>query len=389
MRLLIVTGIFPPDAGGPATYVPQIAAALAERGHRVTVLTLSDGADHEDARHMFRVVRMPRRQLRLIRLLRTIFAMLKLGWESDLLFINGLAMEATLANVLLRKPMVQKIVGDLAWEWSTNKGWVRDGFEEFQQNRYSTKIEVLKKLRAWWTRQADRVIVPSRYLAHWVARWGVPAGRIVVIYNAVESFRDTRPSAVPLSTSLKIATVGRLVPWKHVDGLIEALTQVEDAGLVIVGDGPERASLESLAQRLNLDGGVFFAGYRSKSDTFALMAGCDLFVLNSTYEGLPHVVLEAMSVGLPVIATAVGGTPEVVRHGETGLLIQSNLESLVEAIQRLRSDPALRRRMGQEGREMVHQRFSHAAMVEQTCTVLRSVCSDQRNSLVQDGDKSK
>lgn len=370
MQILIVTGIFPPDAGGPATYVPQIAAALAERGHRVTVLTLSDGADHEDARHMFRVVRVPRRQLRLIRWLRTIFAVLKLGWESDLLFINGLAMEATLANMLLRKPMVQKIVGDLAWEWSSNKGWVRDGFEEFQQNRYSTKIELLKKLRAWWTRQADRVIVPSRYLALWVTRWGIPEGRIVIIHNAVEPLRDLRPAAVPLSAPLKVVTVGRLVPWKHIDGVIEAVAQVQDTGLVIVGDGPERASLEGLAHRLNLAGSVYFAGHRDKSDTFSLMAGCDLFVLYSTYEGLPHVVLEAMSLGLPVIATVVGGTPEVVRHGETGLLIQRNLESLVEAIQRLRSDPALRHRMGQAGQELVQQHFTHAAMVEQTCAVL-------------------
>jgi glycosyltransferase involved in cell wall biosynthesis len=81
--------------------------------------------------------------------------------------------------------------------------------------------------------------------------------------------------------------------------------------LVIVGDGPERARLEALAQTNQVIDRVYFAGQRSKAETFGLMAGCDLFVLNSTYEGFPHVVLEAMSVGLPVVATAVGRTTGV------------------------------------------------------------------------------
>ena len=106
--------------------------------------------------------------------------------------------------------------------------------------------------------------------------------------------------------------------------MIEALAEIENAGLVIVGDRPARARLEALAQTNRVIDRVYFAGQRSKAETFGLMAGCDLFVLNSTYEGFPHVVLEAMSVGLPVVATAVGGTPELVREGENGVLIAAN-----------------------------------------------------------------
>ncbi|MER3407672.1 MAG: hypothetical protein C4292_02475, partial [Nitrososphaera sp.] len=136
MRVLIVTGIFPPDIGGPATYVPQIAEGLAQRGHTVTVLTLSDRLDHPDAGYSYRVVRLPRGMFKPLRMLVTIGAIVRLGRKADVLFVNGLALESALANFLLRKPLVMKVVGDLAWERATARGWTSDDFETFQQKRY-------------------------------------------------------------------------------------------------------------------------------------------------------------------------------------------------------------------------------------------------------------
>src|SRR4029077_21032506 len=128
---------------------------------------------------------------------------------------------------------------------------------------------------------------------------------------------------------IKVVTVGRLVPWKQVDQLIKAIAECDEAGLVVVGDGPDRERLEQLARGGNLGDRVYFAGQRKQEETVSLMAACDLFVLNSTYEGLPHVVLEAMSAGLPVVATAVGGTPEVVSDGENGMLIMPDANDLL------------------------------------------------------------
>src|SRR5215831_294034 len=141
LRVCIITGIFPPDIGGPATYVPHIAAALAERGHSITVLTLSDHLEHDDSQYGFRVVRLPRRLSKPWRWLRTMVEILRLGQAADVLFVNGLAIEAVLANLWLRRPLVQKVVGDLAWEWATNRGWVKDGFEDFQKLRYGLKVQ--------------------------------------------------------------------------------------------------------------------------------------------------------------------------------------------------------------------------------------------------------
>jgi glycosyltransferase involved in cell wall biosynthesis len=376
LRILIITGIFPPDIGGPATYVPQVAKALVDRGHHITVLTLSDRIDHNDGPYSFRVVRLPRWVFKPRRWLRTITQIVRLGREADVLFVNGLAIEAVSANLWLRKPMVQKVVGDLAWEWATNRGWVEDGFEEFQRKRYRCKVEALRALRAWWTCNAEQLIVPSRYLARWVAQWGVPEERIAVIYNALELVKDTQPAAVPLQTCFKVITASRLIPLKRVDNVIEAVAKCDDVGLVVVGDGPERGRLEELVQAYGLADRVYFAGQRSKAETLSFMAACDLFVLNSTHETFPHVLLEAMSLGLPVIATAVGGTPEVVKDGENGrLILPTDNGALSEALLKLLSASAERRHLASEARHTT-QRFDPRRMVEETEAVLRLVaCS--------------
>ena len=373
MRILIVTGIFPPDIGGPATYVPQIAEGLAQRGHAVTVVTLSDRLDHEDGVYPFQVIRLPRRAFKPWRMGRTVLVLLRLGRRADVLFVNGLALESVLANFVLRKPLVMKVVGDLAWERATGRGWTADDFETFQKRRYGLRVELLKALRSWWTRRADRVIVPSRYLARWVESWGVPKDRLVVIYNAVELVDGVEPLPVPLKTPVKAITVGRLVPWKRVDGLIEALREIPELGLVIVGDGPERPRLERIVQELGISDRVYFAGQRSKTETSSLMAACDFFVLNSTYEGHPHAVLEAMALGLPVVATAVGGTPEVVRDGETGVLVPGRYGALGASLSALARDPALRRRLGRAARQWIGERLSAAHMIRLTEETLFTV----------------
>ncbi len=373
LKVRIVTGIFPPDIGGPATYVPTLAAALAERRHEVVVLTLSDDLAHDDHRYPFRVVRLPREQAKPWRMLRTIRTIWRLGKGADVLFVNGLALESALANLALRKPLVMKVVGDLAWERVTSRGWTTDDFETFQHRRYGLRIELLKALRCWWTRRADRVIVPSRYLARCVEGWGVPEDRIVVIYNAVEPVDGVEPLPVPLATPVKAVTVGRLVAWKRVDGLLEALKEVPNLGLVVVGDGPERPRLERLARELGVQDRVYFAGQRPKKEALGLMAACDLFVLKSTYEGLPHVVLEAMALGLPVVATAVGGTPEIVEDGVNGRLVPREDErSLRDILADLTGNPVERQRLA-ESANSTSRRLALERTLEEVEVVLLSV----------------
>jgi glycosyltransferase involved in cell wall biosynthesis len=389
MNILMVTGIFPPDIGGPATYVPAMSSELVKRGHQITVVTLSDRLGHDDRSYAFLVHRIRRGLAKPLRFLFTVLRILQEGRSAQVLYVNGLYLEAVIANFVLRKPMVQKIVGDWAWERATNKRWVRDSFDEFQKRRYDLTVEFLKTLRSFCARRADTVVVPSQFLARAVGHWGVSKKKIAVIYNAVErvvpapfkgeikderlsSFEGLRPFSISLSTHINVVTVGRLVPWKQIDRLIEALCECDETGLVIVGDGPERSRLEALVRQRQLADRVYFAGERSKQETDALMAACDVFVLNSSYEGFPHVVLEAMSAGLPVVATAVGGTPELVREGENGLLIAPDANgALSKTLMKLVTSSEERQRLAAGAKETT-RRFRRSAMTEATEAVLRA-----------------
>jgi glycosyltransferase involved in cell wall biosynthesis len=233
------------------------------------------------------------------------------------------------------------------------------------------KVELLKRLRRFCVCRADAVIVPSQYLAGAVAGWGMAANKIVVIYNAVEAGSPVR-AVIPLSTRVNIVTAGRLIALKQIDHLIESLADCSDTGLVIVGEGPERARLEDLVRSRKLTHRVHFAGQRSQQETLSLMAGCDLFVLNSTHEGFPHVLLEAMCAGLPVLATAAGGTPELVRDGENGVLIAPNANgSLSKTLMKLVNSSEERQRLA-VGAQETTQRFRPPAMIEATEAALRS-----------------
>ena len=218
INVLMITGIFPPDIGGPATYVPEMGRELVKRGHKITVLTLSDTLDHDDRSYSFPVHRIRRSLFKPAAVSAHCHAHFhEKDDTAQVLYVNGLYLEAVVANFFLRKPLVQKIVGDWAWERATNKGWVEDSFEEFQERKYRLKVEFLKTLRSVCARRADTVIVPSRFLARAVANWGVPEKKIAVIYNSVDpispspyegegrgegasSFAGLRPVSIPVST---------------------------------------------------------------------------------------------------------------------------------------------------------------------------------------------
>lgn len=178
------------------------------------------------------------------------------------------------------------------------------------------------------------------------------ADRTVVIHNGV-------PLDVPRRAAhtgpVTLLSVGRLRAPKDFATLIRAMAGVE-ARLRIAGDGPDRPALEAEIDRLGLTG-VELLGTRD--DVPELLAGSDVFVLASESEGLPMSVLEAMAAGLPVVASAVGGVPELVVDGETGVLVPpGDSAALARAITRLVSDPALRDRLGHAGRQRAEREFS-------------------------------
>ncbi|MQA28882.1 MAG: glycosyltransferase [Luteitalea sp.] len=200
-------------------------------------------------------------------------------------------------------------------------------------------------------------------------------GQVRVLHNGVKTAVQTTPSrraearqALDLPpAAFVIGAVGRLDPVKGLDTLMQAVATVRGrAGntmLVLVGDGPERERIEADVRRLGLESAVRLVGYRS--DVSAIMPAFDVFVNASTTEGISLTILEAMSAGLPVVATAVGGTPEVVIDGETGLLVPArDGEALAAAILTVRSLSDRGAQLGAMGRRRMLAEFSFDQMVD-------------------------
>src|SRR3990167_1949017 len=140
--------------------------------------------------------------------------------------------------------------------------------------------------------------------------------------------------------------------------------------LVFVGDGPDKKSLESMVKNMGLGQKVFLVGKKSKDELAVYLAAADIFILNSGYEGFSHQILEAMTCGVPVIASAAGGDKEVITQGENGFLVRYNDEfNLVEAIKTVWQDEELRDELGENGKKTV-QKFSSEKMINETLKVL-------------------
>lgn len=369
MNVLMVTGIFPPDRGGPASYVPRMAAALTARGHSVEVVCLSDRVDHDDSAYGFPVRRIRRRIFWPLRILRTTLAVWRAALRNEIVFVSGLGAESALASFFAGRPSVYKIVGDYSWERAVGLGWFTGTIDAYQTAAKSPLLRLSDWIRSFPLRLARRIVVPSRYLQRIVEGWRIGSEKIQVIYNATPPVGAPPPTAgaLPEWSGRTLLTVCRLVPWKGVDALIRLLPHLPDTRLVIAGDGHIRRDLSKLAAQSGVAERVLFLGDVPHREVAGYLRQADAFVLNSTYEGLPHVVLEAMAAGAPVIATDAGGTGEVVEHEVTGLLIPiGDAAALQAAVERLWREPALCRQLTAEAARRLHGHFDFEAMVDAT-----------------------
>jgi glycosyltransferase involved in cell wall biosynthesis len=219
-------------------------------------------------------------------------------------------------------------------------------------------------------RMATHVTAVSDAVAETVVAFGVPRGRITVIPNGVDVARFggdplDRAALGARGGETVIGSVGALAPRKDYGTLLEALALVAKRHprfhATLVGDGPERAALEARAAELGLGSRTTFLGERPDIDR--LLPAMDVFVLSSREEGIPNALLEAMAAGRPSVATAVGGTPEVLEGGVTGWLVPpADPAALAEALAQVMEDPAEAARRGGAARAAVHARMSIEAM---------------------------
>lgn len=321
MKILLATGIFPPQIGGPATYSKLLYDELPKRGIDVEIATFGDYLDKP----------------KLIRHFLYFLELIKKAVDVDVVYALdpvSVGLPALVASQIRNKKFVLRIAGDYAWEQGTQRFSVTDTLDDFARKyrKYDWRVKVLKKVQKYVADGACKIIVPSVYLKNIVGAWGVESSKIFVVYNGFhveipKTLRATVRKNLHLEGSV-IVSAGRLVPWKGMKELIEALplirVNVPDVYLVIVGDGPERKKLEDQVISLKIEKHIRFTGRLGQKELFDYVKAADVFALNTAYEGLSHQILETMALGTPVVTTNIGGNPEVIQNGKTGILLAPN-----------------------------------------------------------------
>jgi glycosyltransferase involved in cell wall biosynthesis len=370
MRVLVVSGIWPPDVGGPASHAPDVADFLYERGHHVEVVTT---AWSPPAQRAYRVSAVPRTLPAGVRHVRGAALVHHRARAADAVYTTGMFGRSFAGATVARKPYVVKLTADPAFERARRRGIVRGDLDEFQQTARGARIALLRLARDVELRRAAHVFCPSDYLRGLTITWGVPADRVSVLPNPAPELsglppRDELRARLGLN-GRSLAFAGRLTAQKSLGIALEAVAASEGVTLVIAGDGDELDRLCRQARELAVEDRVRFLGPQPRERVLELFRAADASILSSSWENFPHTVVEALAAGTPVIATAVGGVGEIVRDGENGLLVPAgDVDALARAVRRFFSEDELRDRLRAAAadsvraldRESVFARIEHA-----------------------------
>jgi glycosyltransferase involved in cell wall biosynthesis len=347
VRVLIVSGIWPPDVGGPASHAPDVAQFLRGRGHDVEVVTT---ADAPPAARPYPVRAVPRRHRVGVRHYRGAALVHRRARGADVVYTTGMFGRSAAGSALARKPYVVKLTADPAFERSRRRGFVEGDVDDFQVHGGGPAVALLRFARDVELRHAAHVFTPSAYLRELAVEWGVAPERVSVLPNPSPVVgelgqRDELRRKFGLNGAT-LAFAGRLTAQKSLGRALEAVAGADGVKLVIAGEGPERELLQTRAGELGIGDRVTFLGAQPRERIVELFHAADATILSSSWENFPHTVVEALAVGTPVLAMQAGGVAEVVHDGVNGLLVAAgDTAALGEAVRRYFADDELRERL--------------------------------------------
>ena len=364
----MLSDYFPPHFGGG---VERVAAELCDRlilrGHTIAVLTLrTTPAPAIETNGALTIYRVPSLALTRwfgfefaisVRALSAIARLIR-SFQPDLVHAHNLFFRTTELAAMFRMTIRVPLITTLHLGKSEGGGRILNSLIRAYESTVGNFI----------VRRSDHIIAVSNAVAEHARRMSKHLAPVTVIPNGVDTsvfYPGTNRSDIAQT----ILFVARLVPNKAPETLIRAaaivLARYPQAKFVLVGDGPLRVRLQKQANQLGIGHAVQFLGLRY--DVPELMRQATLFVRPSTLEGMPLTILEAMASMLPVVATPVGGTPELLKDGVNGYLIPvGDHVALANSITKLLDDPLLAKKMGQSGRELVEASYTWDAVAEQT-----------------------
>lgn len=364
-HILIATGLYAPEIGGPATHTRILEMSGGGYGMKVTPLPFA------------RVRKYPK----VIRHMMYLYHVIKESRRATHVYALdpvSVGVPSYIGSALTGKLFILRVAGDYAWEQARGRFGCTDTLDVFSEKikkdrgHYGFMVRILYTLETFVASRATKVVVPSMYLKKIVCAWGVSEDRVHVVYNTLETMAiDDEKEVLKKKHNIEgisVVSVGRLVPWKGYQTLIDVVSElrsdVSEVQLYIVGDGPEERSLRAYAEEKGAEAYVHFLGKRDKKETLEIMKAGDVFALNTAYEGFSHTILEAMSVGTPVVTTDVCGNKELVEDGKNGRLVGCNdAGAFVSVLKQVIEDSDMRRCLKKNAHEAAHS-FSEERMMK-------------------------
>lgn len=382
-KILIATGIFPPDIGGPATMLGNLAHSLKECGFEIKILTYIKkriNLETEKQKNNYKIYRININSI--FAKINYFFKLLKLSKTVDVIYTTdtySVGYFTYLIKKLTGKKYILRFTGDSAWETARANNWIKDYIVDFQEKKYNSKIEKLKKRRNKILFNADKIIVDCKFNKKLAKIIGVPAEKVEVIYNSidfkiskidknkVQQIKNNYPGKI-------IMTACRLTPWKGTEKIIEILAEINsNINFLILGDGLELEKLKVESRKLKVESNVHFLGKISQDEIENYFSIADVFILNSQYEGLSHTLLEVMKIGRPIVASNCGGNSELIENNQTGLLVEyGNNSELQNAILKILNDAKLAEKFSQNAKEKIKE-FKWKNVLNQTIKIIQNL----------------
>lgn len=347
MRIVIATGIFPPEVGGPATYAEQLGREFALAGHEVTVVTYATPGSGQSA-YPFTLVRVVRGN-KVLNRLRFFVRIVWAARGADVMYVFdwfAAGLPAAQAALLLRVPYIVRVGGDYLWEQRyLPSGAPPIPLRVFYEGGTYTRAyqgSIADRLIRFVLRRAAHVVFNSEIQRDLYVRFlGLPAGQVSTIWNPVpkmESLHIRRGEP-----TREFVFWGRLIVMKNLDTLLRAFARAKlppGYSLAVIGSGPERDRLEELARELSIAERVSFAGALPQRAALERVKDARAFVLPSWTDIAPNQVAEALAVGIPCIVTSETFLPPSIRDAVPRFIDPASADDIEHALEAFADDTA-------------------------------------------------
>jgi glycosyltransferase involved in cell wall biosynthesis len=358
-----MSGIYRPEIGGPATYLPTLAKVLIDQSNQVEVITLKN-LNAPAQPEVWPVNYITRDQNLLLRFIKTTMLIIRKAKPAEHIFSNGLIQETAVALLFVKRKSVAKVVSDPVWERALNNDETSLNVVDFNNSNLKFKHKLQRILLRWSLNRFGVVTCPSIQLKNIIENWGV--------YKPIEFIPNGVSLVTEKSTALNfdLVTVCRLISLKNIDKMIRASVKT-NTSIAVVGSGPEEYNLRELADSLGAN--VTFFGQLDKNEVTKILLRSKIYLNLSDHEGLSFSLLEAMSCGLPSIVSNIQGNTNVINSGLDGIVVDvENENQLINAIKTLMDSQSTRLEYGLAARSKIKSKFLQEIQISKVINLLTS-----------------